>query len=76
MNINNTTRHVDLDIRDPAFYHDPYPTYHKLRQWVPVFYWQNHDLWTFTRHEDVSNILRDRRFGRQITHIKSREELS
>ena len=75
MNINDHTRHVDLDIRDPAFYHDPYPTYHELRQRVPVFYWQNHDLWTFTRHEDVSAILRDRRFGRQITHIKSRTEL-
>lgn len=75
MQINLKTQSVSLDIRDPDFYHDPYPTYHQLRQEMPIFYWEEHSLWTFTRHEDVSSILRDRRFGRQISHIKSREEL-
>ena len=75
MKINKKTQSVSLDIRDPNFYQDPYPTYHQLQQQVPIFYWEEHDMWTFTRHEDVSAILRDRRFGRQMTHIKSREEL-
>ena len=75
MKINTQTKHVQLDIRDPEFYNNPYPFYHELRQRVPIFYWEQHDLWTFTRHRDVDQILRDRRFGRQIAHIVSPEEL-
>lgn len=75
MHIDRHNQHVQLDIRDPAFYQDPYPTYHALRQQAPIFYWENHNLWALTRHEDVDNILRDRRFGRQITHVLSRETL-
>ena len=74
MRINKKAQSVSLDVRNPAFYNNPYPTYAKLRQEMPVFYWEEHALWTFTRYEDVSAILRDRRFGRQITHVKSREE--
>ncbi len=29
--------------------------------------------WAFVNHDDVSGLLRDRRFGRQITHLRSRE---
>ncbi|MEM7116995.1 MAG: cytochrome P450 [Chloroflexota bacterium] len=75
MKINHAAQSVSLDVRDPDFYNNPYPTYAQLRQEMPIFYWEEFDLWTFTRHEDVSAILRDRRFGRQITHLKSREEL-
>ncbi len=53
----------------------PYPAYHRLRATVPVFYWQQYGHWCFTRHEDVSSLLRDRRFGRQILHVATREEL-
>ena len=75
MDIDTQTCRVQLDIRDPDFYNDPYPFYHELRQRVPIFYWEHHDLWTFTSHQDVDRILRDRRFGRQITHIVSPQEL-
>ena len=40
-----------------------------------MFFWQEHDLWTFTTHSDVSAILRNRRFGRRISHLKSPEQL-
>ncbi len=75
MQIDTQSQKVFLNVRNPAFYNNPYPTYSQLRQQMPIFYWEEHDLWTFTRHEDVSAILRDRRFGRQITHILSREEM-
>lgn len=75
MEIDSQTRRVQLDIRDPDFYNNPYPFYHELRQRVPIFYWEEHGLWTCVRHRDVVQILRDRRFGRQITHIVSPEAL-
>ncbi|MER2598525.1 MAG: cytochrome P450 [Caldilineales bacterium] len=70
----NTT-HVRLNPRDPTFYQNPYPIYAALRAQTPVFYWEDFKLWCFTRHEDVNAILRDRRFGRQILHVATREEL-
>lgn len=75
MNINAQTQHVQLDIRQPDFYNNPYPTYAQLRQQAPLFYWEQYGLWTFVRHRDVDQILRDRRFGRQISHIIPPETL-
>jgi cytochrome P450 len=46
-----------------------------LRAAVPVFKWEQYGYWCFARHADVSALLRDRRFGRQILHVMSREEL-
>lgn len=68
-------QHARLNPRDPAFYQNPYPVYAALREQAPVFYWEDFDLWCFTTHEDVNAILRDRRFGRQILHVATREEL-
>jgi cytochrome P450 len=67
--------HLQLDPRDPAFYNDPYPFYERIRERTPVAYWADFDVWAYVNHDDVSALLRDRRFGRQITHLKSREEL-
>ncbi|MDB2525185.1 cytochrome P450 [Mariniblastus sp.] len=75
MQINHKTQTVNLNIRNKDFYNNPYPYYKKLQQQCPMFYWQEHGLWTFVDHQSVSSILRDRRFGRQIEHLKSREEL-
>ncbi len=69
------TKRVQLDQRDPAFYNDPYYYYAKLREQAPIFYWEAYDLWCFAAHEDVNTILRDRRFGRQILHLTTREAL-
>ncbi|MCS7055390.1 MAG: cytochrome P450, partial [Thermoflexales bacterium] len=68
-------RNIRLNPRDPHFYNDPYPYYDALRQLPQPFYWEDFDLWCFARWEDVNALLRDRRFGRQITHLRTREEL-
>ena len=68
-------RCVSLDPRDPAFFNDPYPAYHAIRAATPVFFWEQYGFWCFARHAQVSALLRDRRFGRQILHVASREEL-
>ncbi len=48
---------------DPAFIANPYPTYHRLREAVPV--WQSPlGFWIVTRYEDAALVLRDRRFGK------------
>ncbi|MGE0240450.1 MAG: cytochrome P450 [Parvibaculaceae bacterium] len=75
MKIDRTSRSVSLDPRDPDFFNDPYPAYHELRRAVPVFKWEQYGHWCFARHADVAALLRDRRFGRQILHVMSREEL-
>ncbi len=41
----------------------------------PTFYWEEQKQWFFTGYDHVNALLRDRRFGRQILHIASREEL-
>ncbi len=66
---------VSLDPRDPAFVQDPYPFYAQWRAEHPVFQWEQLGHWCFTVYDDVNALLRDRRFGRQILHIATREEL-
>ncbi|MFZ1395464.1 MAG: cytochrome P450 [Candidatus Promineifilaceae bacterium] len=69
------TGHVQLNPRDPRFYSNPYPVYEALRQRAPIFYWESFGFTCFVNHEDVTALFRDRRFGRQILHLTSREEL-
>jgi unspecific monooxygenase len=60
---------VRFDPYDPGFLDDPYPTYAQLRSESPVFYDDSWELTFFTRHADVSGILKDReRFGRDFRH--------
>jgi cytochrome P450 len=68
-------RRVSLDPRDPAFFNDPYPAYREIRAAAPTFFWEQYGNWCFCRHAEVSALLRDRRFGRQILHVASRESL-
>lgn len=75
MKIDSNSRSVDLDPRAAQFYENPYPAYHELRRNVPAFKWQQYGYWCFAGHEDVNALLRDRRFGRQILHVATREEL-
>lgn len=75
MKIDANRQSVDLDPRDPQFCQNPYPYYETVRDSLPVFKWEQYGCWCFTGHEDVSALLRDRRFGRQILHVMSREEL-
>jgi cytochrome P450 len=75
MRIDKARRSVFLDPVDPSFYNDPYPAYHAIRAETPIFKWEQYGIWCFARFEDVNALLRDRRFGRQILHVASREEL-
>ncbi len=75
MRINPSSKLVQLDPRQPQFYQDPYPFYDQLHVEAPIFFWENYERWSFIRHRDVSAILRDRRFGRQILHKMTRQEL-
>ena len=75
MKINTNTRSVDLDPRDTQFVQDPYPAYHAIRAQTPVFKWEQYGHWCCASYADVNGLLRDRRFGRQILHVATREEL-
>ena len=77
MRVSNPTSAAPVtpDPRDPDFYNNPYPAYHAIREKSPVFFWQQYGFWCFSRHEDVSALFRDKRFGRQILHRATREEL-
>lgn len=63
------------DPRDPAFYQNPYAFYAGLHAEAPRFVWQNYGHTCFAGFKDVSLLLRDKRFGRQILHVATREEL-
>ncbi|KQW30898.1 cytochrome [Rhizobium sp. Root274] len=76
LTIDPATRRVSLDARDPAFYGDPNRAYAALHANCPTFYWEEQKQWFFTGYDHVNALLRDRRFGRQILHIATREELA
>jgi cytochrome P450 len=68
------TKSVTIDPRDPAFVQSTYAAYEGLRD-QPAFYWEQYGHLCFPRFEDVNALLRDRRFGRQILHVATHEEL-
>ena len=75
MRIDAARRSVSLDPCDPDFFQNPFPYYDTLRDQVPAFMWEEYGHWCFARYDDVNTLLRDRRFGRQVLHVASREEL-
>jgi cytochrome P450 len=64
-----------LNLNAPNFIRDPYPKLEELREGPGVFFDPVWKKLFFTRHEDISALLKDRRLGRSITHILSRDEL-
>ncbi|PTL83319.1 cytochrome P450 [Vitiosangium sp. GDMCC 1.1324] len=53
-----------LDLDDPTFVANPYPTYKWLREQAPVYRWKTRgDAIVFSRHKDVRALLLDRRFS-------------
>ena len=59
---------------DPTFVQDPYRTYRFFRE-HQAFWWKEYEMWVFPRFADVDAIFRDRRFGREILHVATRQEL-
>ncbi len=41
----------DLDLRDPAFIDDPYPTYRSLRERAPILWSERHRSWIVTTYD-------------------------
>ncbi|MCX5516890.1 cytochrome P450 [Kaistia defluvii] len=73
--IDPVTRRVSIDASDPAFFQDPYPVFEAIRAISPVFFWEEQGVWCFLAADDVNALYRDRRFGREILHVATREEL-
>jgi len=55
---------------DPGFYQNPYPAYDEMRNLGICFYWQEYDQWCFPGYKEVSELLRDRRFGCQLDPLE------
>jgi cytochrome P450 len=73
--INATDRRASAQPRDAVFYQNPYAFYTDIHAQTPSFVWDNYGHWCFTGFAEVSALLRDRRFGREILHVMTREEL-
>lgn len=52
-----------VDLLQPDILANPYPTFRKLRQTVPVHHDIKGDGWIVSRYDDVSFVLSDRRFS-------------
>lgn len=53
-----------LNMDDPSFIQNPYPTYAWLREQAPAYHWRPRgDAVVFSRHQDVRALLFDRRFS-------------
>ncbi|MCF6103214.1 cytochrome P450 [Mesorhizobium muleiense] len=61
---NPATRHVRLDPHEAAFFQNPYAAYAFMHGASNVFFWEEFGFWCFGGFDDVSRLLRDRRFGR------------
>lgn len=61
-----------FDPSDPAFLHDPYPTYAELRRHRPIAWHEPWNAWVVTRYRDVDRLLRDRRLGRVMDEVEKR----
>ena len=59
--------HVDLDLADPAFVDDPYPTLARLRESAPLVWHEPTGQWLALTYAAANGVLRDRRFGRLWT---------
>ena len=67
--------HVAVLPSDPDFNQNPYREYANWHQTASTFWWDAYGHACFAGFETVNAILRDRRFGREILHVASREEL-
>lgn len=66
---------TELSFADPAFLANPYPTLNALREETPIFWNDSTNQWMITRFADVSSALKNRRLGRDYTHLHTHESL-
>jgi cytochrome P450 len=60
-----------FDPLSPDYIRDPYPHYELLRRVDPV-HLTPHAMYLVSRHADVSNVLRDKRFGKDFVERSTR----
>ena len=68
-----------VDLFDPVFKENPYPTYAELRSTAPVYRTELPDgrgLWLITRYEDVLAVLKDGRFVKDWRKALTPEQLA
>jgi cytochrome P450 len=68
-----------VDLFDPAFKADPYPTYSELRSSAPVHRVTLPDgrgVWLITRYEDVLAVFKDERFVKNWRKVLTPEQLA
>ena len=75
LKIDASRSRVALSPADPVFVQDPYPTYRAIREVVPLFFWEEYGCWCAASHQLVFDLFRDKRFGREILHVATRQEL-
>ena len=68
-------RRASANPRDPDFFQNPYVFYDRLHATNPASFWDEYGHWCFAGFRDVSALLRDKRFGRDILHVATREEI-
>ncbi len=73
--IDSDARTAACDPRNPAFYQNPYTFYDALHASTPTVRWTDYGHWCFAAFDDVNALFRDKRFGRQILHVATRDEL-
>ena len=66
---------VQLDPGNPDFLRDPYPVLAALRANGPVLWHEPMGMWLATTHESVSQVLRNRAFGRIWTDWEPASEM-
>jgi len=68
-----------IDLLDPAFKQDPYPSYAELRSAAPVYRASLPDgrgVWLVTRYDDVLAVLKDERFVKDWRSALTSEQLA
>ena len=74
--ISAATRRASAAPRELAFYQNPYAFYSALHAaGASSFFWEDYGHWCLAGFKEVNALFRDKRFGREILHVMTREEL-
>jgi cytochrome P450 len=66
LHLDRATLHVKLAAGEPDFVQDPYAAYRHFNAAGGRIFWEDYGFWCFAGHNDVSTLLRDKRFGREV----------
>ncbi|MCS6757928.1 MAG: cytochrome P450 [Candidatus Devosia euplotis] len=68
-------RRVGADPGGAQFVQNPYRLYDQLHVSGAPAFWDQYGHWVFSSFKNVSALLRDKRFGREILHVATREQI-